>query len=95
MGEVKNMPAIDASVDDVDEGNGKFNPNQASDAPRGGRAVLNRIAKESATVPFISAQPSVRSLRDIGYLPARLWRSDPHEQHIKPMVPEIAAPGGT
>ena len=33
----------------------KFNPNWASDAPRGGRAVLTRILKESATVPLFFA----------------------------------------
>src|SRR5437879_2070805 len=44
-----------------------FTPNWASDAPRGGRAVLSRILKESATVPLFLAQTFVQSLRDVGY----------------------------
>ena len=44
-----------------------FAPNWASDAPRGGRAVLNRVLKESAAVPLFLAQTFVQSLRDVGY----------------------------
>src|SRR5277367_1297913 len=44
-----------------------FSPNWAADAPRGGRAVLTRILKESATVPLFFAQTLVQSLRDVGY----------------------------
>jgi hypothetical protein len=44
-----------------------FTPNWAPDAPRGGRAVLTRILKESATVPLFLAQTFVQSLRDVGY----------------------------
>jgi hypothetical protein len=44
-----------------------FTPNWAADAPRGGRAVLTRILKESATVPLFFAQTFVQSLRDVGY----------------------------
>ena len=57
------------SSDDIGE---KFSPNWAADAPRGGRAVLTRILKESATVPLFFAQTLVQSLRDVGYRPARL-----------------------
>jgi hypothetical protein len=32
-----------------------LSPNWASDAPRGGRAVFNRVLKESATVPLVVA----------------------------------------
>jgi Histidine kinase-, DNA gyrase B-, and HSP90-like ATPase len=42
-------------------------PNWASDAPRGGRAVLNRVLKESTAVPLFLAQTFVQSLRDVGY----------------------------
>jgi hypothetical protein len=45
----------------------KFSPEWASDAPRGGRAVLTRILKESATVPLFFAQTLAQSLRDVGY----------------------------
>jgi hypothetical protein len=44
-----------------------FTPNWAPSAPRGGRAVLTRILKESATVPLFLAQTFVQSLRDVGY----------------------------
>jgi hypothetical protein len=49
------------------EGADGFAPNWASDAPRGGRAVLNRVLKESAAVPLFLAQTFVQSLRDVGY----------------------------
>src|ERR1700761_8416113 len=65
--EIKNSPAIDALANDADEAEEKFNPNWASDAPRGGRAVLTRILKESATVPLFFAQTIIQSLRDVGY----------------------------
>lgn len=39
----------------------------ADDAPRGGRAVMNRMIKESATVPLFFAQTLIQSLRDVGY----------------------------
>ena len=44
-----------------------FSPNWAADAPRGGKAVLNRVLKETATVPLFLAQTFVQSLRDMGY----------------------------
>jgi len=39
----------------------------SSDAPRGGRAVMNRIIKDDATVPLFFAQTLIQSLRDVGY----------------------------
>jgi hypothetical protein len=54
-------------ADEPDDAGEKFSPNWAADAPRGGRAVLNRILKESATVPLFFAQTLVQSLRDVGY----------------------------
>ena len=41
--------------------------NWSSDAPRGGRTVLNRILKENAAVPLFFAQTLISSLRDVGY----------------------------
>lgn len=41
--------------------------NWATDAPRGGRTVLNRILKENAAVPLFFAQTLISSLRDVGY----------------------------
>lgn len=69
--EIKDSPETkDSSIEPtigLDESEEKFNPNWASDAPRGGRAVLTRILKESATVPLFFAQTLVQSLRDVGY----------------------------
>src|SRR5262245_39955067 len=36
-------------------------------APRGGKAVMGRILKESATVPLFFGQTLIQSLRDVGY----------------------------
>src|SRR6266849_843341 len=41
--------------------------NWSPDAPRGGRAVMNRILKDKATVPLFFAQTLIQSLRDVGY----------------------------
>jgi hypothetical protein len=65
--EIKNPLVLDLPEGEADEVEEKFNPNWASDAPRGGRAVLTRILKESATVPLFFAQTLVQSLRDVGY----------------------------
>lgn len=43
------------------------NPSWGDDSPKGGRAVLNRIIKEKATVPLFFGQTLVQSLRDVGY----------------------------
>jgi hypothetical protein len=37
------------------------------DSPRGGKAVMNRILKENATVPLFFGQTMILSLRDVGY----------------------------
>jgi len=42
-------------------------PTWGDDAPRGGKAVLNRIIKEKATVPLFFGQTLISSLRDVGY----------------------------
>lgn len=39
----------------------------AKDAPKGGRAVMNRVLKEGASVPLFFAQTLIASLRDVGY----------------------------
>ena len=41
--------------------------NWAPDAPKGGKAVLNRVLKDGATVPLFFAQTLIASLRDVGY----------------------------
>jgi hypothetical protein len=43
------------------------NPAWGDDAPKGGKAVLNRIIKEKATVPLFFGQTLIQSLRDVGY----------------------------
>jgi hypothetical protein len=65
--EPKASPTPELPVNGIEETEEKFSPNWAADAPRGGRAVLNRILKESATVPLFFAQTLVQSLRDVGY----------------------------
>src|SRR5258708_39991013 len=60
-------PLNDASIAEPDTIDDKFSPQWASDAPKGGRAVMSRILKESATVPLFFAQTLVQSLRDVGY----------------------------
>src|SRR4051794_20530358 len=42
-------------------------PTWGDEAPRGGKAVLNRIIKEKATVPLFFGQTLISSLRDVGY----------------------------
>src|SRR4029077_6125798 len=42
-------------------------PAWGEEAPRGGKAVLNRIIKEKATVPLFFGQTLISSLRDVGY----------------------------
>ena len=43
------------------------NPAWGDDAPSGGKAVLNRIIKDKATVPLFFGQTLINSLRDVGY----------------------------
>jgi hypothetical protein len=61
-------PASDASSNESDSGESiPFSPRWASDAPKGGRQVLNRALKDSAAVPLFLAQTFIQSLRDVGY----------------------------
>ena len=55
-------PLIDAAAE-TDRNAPRWSP----DAPRGGRAVLTRVLKESAAVPLFLGQNFVQSLRDVGY----------------------------
>lgn len=48
-------------------GDQEFSPDWGTDAPKGGRAVLNRVLKDGAKVPLFLGQTLVRSLRDMGY----------------------------
>ncbi len=41
--------------------------NWGDDAPRGGRAVMNRVLKDGAKVPLFFGQTLINSLRDVGY----------------------------
>ncbi len=41
--------------------------NWSPDAPRGGKAVMNRMIKEKSAVPLFFAQTMIQSLRDVGY----------------------------
>ncbi len=57
------VPASQPSTPTLDQITDKW----SNDAPRGGRAVMNRMIKENATVPLFFAQTLVQSLRDVGY----------------------------
>src|SRR4051794_13991680 len=61
------LSAAEAARGSSDQTEANDAPNWAVDAPRGGRAVLTRILKDSATVPLFFAQTFVQSLRDVGY----------------------------
>lgn len=49
------------------EGPNRDSVSWGSDAPRGGRAVMNRFLKEGANVPLFFSQTLIKSLRDQGY----------------------------
>jgi hypothetical protein len=59
------MLANDEEVQDAVDGSAT--ENWGADAPRGGKAVMNRILKDKATVPLFFAQTLIQSLRDVGY----------------------------
>lgn len=66
------MPNIDETVTDDNAAdatglNEGATLNWGDDAPRGGRAVMNRILKDQATVPLFFAKTLIQSLRDVGY----------------------------
>ncbi len=44
-----------------------FAPQWGQDAPRGGKAVVNRALKDGSTVPLFLGQTLINSLRDLGY----------------------------
>ncbi|MFC2970148.1 ATP-binding protein [Acidimangrovimonas pyrenivorans] len=44
-----------------------FEPKWGGHAPRGGKAVLNRVLKEGTRVPLFLGQTFINSLRDVGY----------------------------
>lgn len=47
--------------------NEQFTPQWGASAPKGGRAVLNRMLREGTKVPLFLGQTFVKSLRDVGY----------------------------
>jgi signal transduction histidine kinase len=53
---------IIARDDDVE-----FVPQWGDSAPKGGRAVLNRMLRDGSKVPLFLGQTFVNSLRDVGY----------------------------
>ena len=46
---------------------GEYDLTWATDAPKGGKTVMNRVLKDGANVPLFFAQTLVSSLRDQGY----------------------------
>ena len=53
--------------DPTDEAEVEFAPQWGDDAPKGGRAVLNRVLREGNKVPLFLGQTLINSLRDVGY----------------------------
>src|SRR5574337_2135699 len=66
-----NTSASSATESVLDDASGEATAsedlNWGDDAPRGGRAVMNRVLKDGAKVPLFFGQTLVRSLRDVGY----------------------------
>jgi len=58
------MATIEQDLPEQTEGN---TLNWGPDTPKGGKAVMNRILKENATVPLFFGQTMIQSLRDVGY----------------------------
>ena len=56
-----------ADADQIERDTEGGSPDWGPDAPRGARAVMNRILKENSTVPLFFAQTLIQSLRDVGY----------------------------
>ncbi len=58
----------DENVDVIADGRAaELSPQWGEAAPKGGRAVLNRVLKDGASVPLFLGQTLVNSLRDLGY----------------------------
>ncbi|MFM9960795.1 MAG: ATP-binding protein [Planctomycetaceae bacterium] len=51
----------------VNERPAELSPQWGESAPKGGKAVLNRVLKDGAAVPLFLGQTLVNSLRDLGY----------------------------
>jgi hypothetical protein len=64
MSVAANTQEPESSTRDVPD---QITENWSSDAPRGGKAVMNRMIKENSTVPLFFAQTLIQSLRDVGY----------------------------
>ncbi|MCH9052210.1 MAG: ATP-binding protein [Proteobacteria bacterium] len=52
------------STADIEE---EFSPQWGETAPKGGRAVLNRVLRDGNKVPLFLGQTLINSLRDVGY----------------------------
>lgn len=57
----------DATVKPAVELPEQFEPMWGSNAPRGGKSVLNRVLREGTRVPLFLGQTFINSLRDVGY----------------------------
>ena len=52
---------------EIVEGEEEFAPQWGDNAPKGGRAVLNRVLRDGNKVPLFLGQTFINSLRDVGY----------------------------
>ncbi len=57
----------DANNHEVDQNQALESLNWGPDSPKGGRVVMGRILKESATVPLFFGQTIIQSLQDMAY----------------------------
>ena len=63
----KKMSDLPIPAETPSELSGDFAPQWGQDAPRGGKAVVNRALKDGSTVPLFLGQTLINSLRDLGY----------------------------
>ncbi len=64
------MPNLQDQADDLspfEGGDNDFAPQWGENAPKGGKAVLNRVLQDGNKVPLFLGQTFVNSLRDVGY----------------------------
>jgi hypothetical protein len=56
-----------SEIVEADAGDEDFVPQWGAEAPKGGKAVLNRVLRDGNKVPLFLGQTFINSLRDVGY----------------------------
>jgi hypothetical protein len=67
MEKTMQQSSFDESIERTTDDEETFFPQWGENAPKGGRAVLNRILRDGNKVPLFLGQTFVNSLRDVGY----------------------------